>query len=459
MAGRLAWLLLLVLTVGCGNSRPPTPSPPGTGTGETITGRERVGWDQPAASAAELATFRYAMYVDGVRFELAEISCAPVATATGFACSARLPAMSNGSHTLEVAAFYDSDGIIESAKSPALRVTVTGVAPTSNAAPLQSGDVVTTADEVHLAADLLVSGLEDVADIAVADDGRIFIAERNGRLRIAAGDQVFEALGGADESARETHGLLSLALDPNFNRTGYIFVVHTVGRAFRIVRYRLAEGRLLERMPLVRDVPSSADASAALRFGPDRSLYAALDDGGSRDAASKLSEWSGKILRFNPDGTTPEDQPAASPVLWSGLKAPRGLAWTAETSTLWMAERGADDVERIRAFASGTERPRRAAQRATYVLPQPLGAGALAFYRGDAVRPFRGNMFLAAREGGYLLRIRFDEQDTLRAVSSEKLLEGRIGQVRSVVTGVDGRLYVATESAVWRFTGSPSARR
>jgi glucose/arabinose dehydrogenase len=212
-------------------------------------------------------------------------------------------------------------------------------------------------------------------------------------------------------------------------------------------------------MPLVRDVPASAEPSAELRFGPDGNLYAALDDGGSRDAAARLSEWNGKILRLSADGSTPADQPAASPVFWSGLRGPTGLDWTSDTATLWMAERGADGVERIRALSTGPERPRRAGQRATYVLPQPLGAGGLAFYRGGAIRPFSGNMFLAAREGGYLLRIRFDEQDALRAVSSEKLLEGRIGQPRAVVSTSDGSLYVATESAVWRFSGSPSGSR
>ena len=449
-----AVLVMLVATIACGDSKPSTPSPPGTGTGETITGRERVGWDQQAANPAELATLRYAMYVDGARVELTEVSCAQAATATGFACSARLPAMSNGSHGLELAAFYDSNGIVESAKSPVLRVTVAAATAPVSAAPLQPGEVISTTDGVRLDADLVVSGLEDVVDIAVASDGKLFVAERSGRLRIVAGQTVIESLG--DSAGGDDGGLASLALDPNFARNGHVYAIHTAGPIFRIIRYRLVEGRLLERMPLVRDVPASAEPSAELRFGPDGNLYAALDDGGSRDAAARLSEWNGKILRLSADGSTPADQPAASPVFWSGLRGPSGLDWTSDTATLWMAERGGDGVERIRALSTGPERPRRAGQSATYVLPQPLGAGGLAFYRGNAVRPFSGNLFLAAREGGYLLRIRFDEQDTLRAVSSEKLLEGRIGQPRAVVTTPDGSLYVATDSAVWRFTGSPS---
>ena len=89
---------------------------------ETITGDERFGWDQPAADAGELATFRYAFYVDDVRSEAADIACAP-GTGAQFACTARLPAMSSGNHTLQVAAFVLDGGLLrESTRSAAVRV-------------------------------------------------------------------------------------------------------------------------------------------------------------------------------------------------------------------------------------------------------------------------------------------------------------------------------------------------
>ena len=65
----------------CGTSVSPPPPPtvdPGT-PGETINGSERIGWDQRAADTVELATFRYAVYVDGARAELTGATCAPSA--------------------------------------------------------------------------------------------------------------------------------------------------------------------------------------------------------------------------------------------------------------------------------------------------------------------------------------------------------------------------------------------
>jgi hypothetical protein len=109
-----AWLIL----AGCGGA-PSSPSET-----EIITGSERFGWDQAAADAAELASFRYALYVDDARSEAADVSCEAAPANGRFACTARLPAMPAGSHTIQVAAFVIDAGVtLESVRSPALRVT------------------------------------------------------------------------------------------------------------------------------------------------------------------------------------------------------------------------------------------------------------------------------------------------------------------------------------------------
>ena len=108
-----------VVSMSCGG-RPPT-SP---GSGETITGDERFGWEQPAADAGELATFRYALYVDDARSEAADVSCDAAASGGRFPCTSRLPFMAAGTHTLQVATFVvDAGGIRESVRSASVRVT------------------------------------------------------------------------------------------------------------------------------------------------------------------------------------------------------------------------------------------------------------------------------------------------------------------------------------------------
>jgi aldose sugar dehydrogenase len=450
-------LLAGVATSACGSSnRPPGPSP-GGGAGGTITGRERIGWDQLAAGAAELATFRYAIYVDGARSEIAETSCSSAAAAAGFSCSGRLPAMSTGTHLLELATIA-ADGT-ESARSGSLRVTVAGATSSAgdSAASLTSGQRFTTKDGVELTVAPAADGISELADLALAPDGRLVIAERNGHVRIVqqAGLERPPSSVVVDTGAE----ILSVALSPDFANSGQFFVVHSQPGIVSVFRYRIAEGQLVERIRILPDVPSSLEPSAVLRFGPDAKLYAAFDDAGSRAVAERLSEWSGKLLRLSADGRTPDDQPAASPVFWSGLASPRGLDWAGDGGALWIAERGPDGIERIRALTTGDERPRRAGQRASYVIPGEPGLSALAFSRGNTLPQFRGDMFIAARNAGALLRVRFDGNDRTHAITTEKLFDGKLGSVRAVQVGEDGSIYCASADTVWRLTPSKTGGR
>src|SRR5215213_2608515 len=123
-----SWIVItLFAATACGSSPPPAPSPgPGTGNAQSITGRERIGWSQDASSVSELATFQYAIYVDGARSVMADASCSSTASSDGYACSGKLPAMSNGSHALELATFFNAGegDIVEGSRSPALAVMV-----------------------------------------------------------------------------------------------------------------------------------------------------------------------------------------------------------------------------------------------------------------------------------------------------------------------------------------------
>ena len=454
MAGRRVLLLpLLALLAGCeSNTPPPSPSPGPDPGGQTITGRERLGWDQTAATFAELATFRYAIYVDDIRSVVAGVSCEATAGPAGFACSGQLPPMNPGSHVLEVAAFYESNGIVESARSAPLRVTVAGATAPANGVqvspppPLAPGEIITTSDGVRLEATVTVDGLQDVVDLTVLPGGTLLVAERAGAIAVLLADpasDAFRASAGAP--------LLSVAASPDFSESGHVFVVHDESGTHRLTRYRLTGSQLVERLRVIRDIPSGADPSAAVRFGPDLKLYAAFDANGSHTAATTPSDWRGKILRLNADGSTPEDQPSASPVHWQGLASPRSLDWSPE-GVLWMVERGHDGVERLRGISTEGNRPRRAGLRASYVLPGNPGATSLAFHDGEATEPFGGDLFVAARKGGYLLRVRFERGTPASVMTSEKLLEGRLGELRAVAVDRDGGVLVATPSAVWKLS-------
>jgi hypothetical protein len=128
---RLLIALCCLALVACDEKAPPAPLvvEPAGGSG-TISGRERIGWDQPAADAAELARISYVIYVDGTRTALDNVSCVSSPTTTSpvvaFACAARLPTLTPGAHTLELATVVDKDGPRESVRSAPLHVIVAG---------------------------------------------------------------------------------------------------------------------------------------------------------------------------------------------------------------------------------------------------------------------------------------------------------------------------------------------
>jgi len=429
--------MLLWLTAGCGKSTPPSPSPAPGGV-ETITGRERIGWDQLAEGAAELATFRYAIYVDGARSEIADTSCGPSAGTAGFACSGRLPALSAGAHTLEIATFLAGSDA-ESARSAPLRVTVAAL--TAGVAPVAwEGGQIDTARDGRLRLDRLAGDLDAPIDGAFTPDGRLLIVERSGRVRVIAG--------GGDVAAdgRVSDRVVSIAIDPDFPRTHFVFAVQTTVSAdstvFSVARFRELGGILAQRAVIFEtrvaaSLRPGVRPGAVIRFGPDGKLYVALGDG--------------RLLRLNPDGTMPSDQAGPTPAIAGGIQSPRGLAWHPGSGILWVADEDVvdedvvDEGEQAAGHLSGVVvagNPLRAAVRARHDLKD--GARSIAFFGSDAL--------IASSRGRYILRLRFRADDPKRIASTERWLEDRVGAVRIVLTGPDGAIYFCTDDALGRLT-------
>jgi glucose/arabinose dehydrogenase len=443
-----------VAIAACDDGSPPQSPEPG----EPITGNERLGWDQQAADGVELASYRYAIYVDGVRLELADVSCASTSGSGGFACSARLPIMSAGSHTLDLAAFTVGGGVLESGRSAPLRVIVGPATVLSSAASGPSGQVITTADGVRLRLELVADGLKDPTDLSVAADGRVFVAERAGRVRIVRNGhlQTDPALTIGDIARERASELVALALDPQFERSGLMYVIYTArsdsDRAvFRLVRFREVNGTLAERAILLDEIPSpSSQPVAALRFGPDHKLYAAFDDGGDARRGGDLGSYNGKVLRLNPDGTTPPDHTTASPVYAYSLHSPHGVDWQQTTGTLWLADTGVDDVERLNVVLDNDGRSTRGAVGPKYVLPRLTGAVSMTFYRGNLIPALRDDLLIAAAEGRHILRLQFDRGAPAQIVASERLLDDQVGSLRVVGIGPRGEIYFCTATALGR---------
>ncbi len=153
--------------------------------------------------------------------------------------------------------------------------------------------------------------------MAVAPDGRIFVAEQAGQLRVIKDGQVLsQPFVTVPTDATGERGLLGIAFDPNFAANGYVYVCYTATTPEyhnRLSRFTASgdvatpgsETVIYETGPMRTTIHNGG----AIHFGPDGKLYMAVGENGGPAAVQQLTSHKGKLLRMNPDGSIPADNP------------------------------------------------------------------------------------------------------------------------------------------------------
>jgi glucose/arabinose dehydrogenase len=332
------------------------------------------------------------------------------------------------------------------------------------------GDVFTTADGVRVGVQVLATHLQIPWALAFAPDGRLFLTERPGRVRIVENGQVLAepALVLTDLYRQDESGVLGIAVDPGFGTNRHVYVAFTAadgpGPVLRVVRYREVGGTLGEPVVLLDDVPArNIHNGARVRFGPDGALYVTLGDVAIPSLAQDLGSLNGKILRLTPDGRTPSDNPFVSPIWSYGHRNPQGLDWHPATGDLFATEHGQVGNDEVNVILRGRnygwpviegDQTRPDMEAPIVVFNPAVAPSGASFSRGTAFPAFRNDLFVAALRGQALIRLRLDPANPRRVAASERLLEGRYGRLRDVVSGPDGFLYVITSNRDGRTTPS-----
>ncbi len=171
---------------------------------------------------------------------------------------------------------------------------------------------------------LVASGMSWPTSIAVADDGRVFVDEQGGAVRVVKNGVLLPTpfvkltVRGGGGAANE-EGLVGLTLDPNFATNHFLYVYYTVPTSGNVASHNrvsrlTANGDVAqpgsEKVLLEVPGPSSgAHNSGGLHFGIDGKLYVSVGDHSSGANGQSMSVIKGKILRINPDGSIPNDNP------------------------------------------------------------------------------------------------------------------------------------------------------
>ncbi|MFI5845523.1 PQQ-dependent sugar dehydrogenase [Catenuloplanes sp. NPDC051500] len=337
---------------------------------------------------------------------------------------------------------------------------------TATAAVLLAGAVAVdaAAESVPLAAGFDFSaprtaaeGLEVPWGLTWLPNGDALVAERMTarllRLPADGGAQVVAGVVPGVSPVGEA-GLLGLAVSPD----EWVYAYLTSASDNRIVRFRLdaigAPQTILTGIPR-----GSIHAGGRIAFGPDGKLYAGAGDAGTTANAQNPASLGGKILRLNPDGSVPADNPiSGSPVYSLGHRNVQGLAWDA-AGRLYAAEFGQNTWDEVNLITPGANYgwpvvegvggdPR-------YVDPLVVWSTAEASPSGAVISG--STLYIAALRGTRLWTVPLTASGGVGTPSA--VLQNQFGRLRTVATGPDGHLWITTSNRDGRGSPSPADDR
>ena len=333
----------------------------------------------------------------------------------------------------------------------------------------------------NVTVETVASGLEHPWALAFLPDGRILVTERPGRLRIVdTSGRLSEPLAGVPPvQAVSQGGLLDVAIDPDFAQNQLVYLSFsepgeggTSGTA--VARGKLGNGRLDNVQVIYRQDPkvrSGGHYGSRLVFSRDGKLFITQGDrqaASFRPQAQQLSSGIGKIVRVNPDGTIPSDNPFvgrndARPEIWSlGHRNVQAAALHPETGQLWTVEHGAMGGDELNhpekgknygwpvitygrdysGASIGEGAQHEGMEQPVYYWDPVIAPSGMVFYTGDRYPGWKGSAIIGGMGSRVLVRLTIANG---RVTSEERYLGDLGSRIRDVQQGPDGLLYLVTD--------------
>ncbi len=354
-------------------------------------------------------------------------------------------------------------------------------------------------DEERYEVETVLEGLAHPWGLAFVPDGdRLLVTEREGRLLAVdpeTGDR--RVVDGVPEVFAEGQGgLLDVALHPAYPDEPWLYLTYSAATDGDASTTHLARGRLepvgdaLADLEVLRAaepaVESGGHFGSRITFGPDERLYTTVGDRQSKEfgpdhTSQDTGTELGSVLRLEPDGSIPGDNPfvddpeAVDSLFSYGHRNPQGVAVHPETGDLWESEHGEEDGDELNVLEAGGNYGWPVADSACeYGTDDPIGddpderedviapvyewpcstggfpPAGMTFYDGDAFEEWRGDLLVCNLAAGYLCRFDVDRADAatdadVEAVGTMLTSEG--WRLRDVAVAPEaGAIYVAVDA-------------
>ena len=310
-------------------------------------------------------------------------------------------------------------------------------------------------------------------------DGRLLVTEKQGNLRIVAGDgAVSEPLKGmlAVEDKGQG-GLLDVVPDPDFDNNQLIYFSYAAAAPDGEARTAVGKAKLVgNELQQVKQIWQQAQTYRAgyhygsrLVFDRTGHLFVTLGDRGNKEQVQDMGTHFGKVVRIDTDGNPAKDNPFLNKqgvlpdIYSSGHRNVQGAFLHPETGELWGNEhgpRGGDEVNRIQAgknygwptityginyngtpITDKTEMP--GMEQPVHYWDPSIATSGMLIYSGDAFPKWRGDVFTGALKLQHLNRLKLKKGRYV--VSEERLLKDQKERIRAIEQGPDGLIYVATD--------------
>lgn len=337
----------------------------------------------------------------------------------------------------------------------------------------------------------IAQGLENPWALAFLPDGRMLVTEKPGRLRlVSAKGEISDALTGVPRVfARGQGGLLDVVLAPDFATSRTVYLSFAEPGDGGLAGTAVARGKLndagtgLEGTKVIFRQEPKVDGGnhfgSRLVFAPDGKLFVTMADRFKFDPAQDLGSHIGKIVRINPEGGAPDDNPfvkqaGARPEIWSyGHRNIQAAAIHPQNGSLWVAEMGpmgGDELNRVerggnygwplvswgkhydgRAIPLPPTKPDFAMS--THQWTPVIAPSGMSIYSGSMFPQWRGSILIGGLRAQGVVRATLDGD---KFASEERL--GLGARVRDVRQGPDGAIYAVTDEAkgrVLRLSAAP----
>ena len=314
----------------------------------------------------------------------------------------------------------------------------------------------------ELDVDVIVDGLNNPWEIVFGPEGEIFFTERDGRIWKIENFEEAKVIETFPKSGSMEGGTLGLALHPDFknNQKIYIYQTNLELEFFqnKVFSFTVNGDALTDKQVVIDDIPGAPwHDGGRINFGPDGKLYITTGDAINPGWSQDLSSLAGKILRINPDGTIPDDNPFdSSPIFSYGHRNPQGIAWS-DGGLFVSSEHGPSGEmgyghDEINVIVKGKNYgwPKVVGDSSDDIFVNPIihsgqstwAPSGMVFFNSDKISSFEGKFLVGALRGQHLMVVNVAEDGSL--ISAEKMFEGDFGRIRTAQIGPDGILYLLT---------------